>query len=220
MRRVRVKICGITREKDLVVATAAGADAVGFIVNVPSSPRNLTLKRAERLAKQVPVFVDSVVVTVFESVDSLIKIHNRLKTTIIQIHGEKPSDPLVVRKKISNARLVKAIHLKTEILTKEVKDYLGYFDAVLLDSFVQGQHGGTGLVQDWELSRQFKHIIKPMLLILAGGLNPDNVKGVINKVQPYAVDVCTGVESKPGIKDSSKIHAFINKAKEVKIYDS
>lgn len=220
MRRVRVKICGITREEDLAVATAAGADAVGFIVNVPSSPRNLTLEMAEKLVKQVPLFVDSVAVTVFESVDSLVRIHNRLKTTILQIHGEKPSDSLVVRKKIINARLVKAIHLKNEVLTKKLKDYLGYFDAVLLDSFVQGQYGGTGLVQDWEFSRQFKHVIEPLLLILAGGLKPDNVKGVINKVQPYAVDVCTGVESKPGIKDPCKIRAFINSAKEVKIYDS
>ena len=100
MRKVRVKICGITREQDLAVAVAAGADAVGFIVGVPSSPRNLTLERAERLLKQVPVFVDSVVVTVPNSINSLVKIYGRLRPTTIQIHGEKPFETSVIRKKI------------------------------------------------------------------------------------------------------------------------
>ena len=113
MRKVRVKICGITREEDLAVAVEAGADAVGFIVGVPSSPRNLMLERADKLLKQVPVFVDSVVVTVPDSIDSLVKIYDILRPTAIQIHGEKPCEASVIRKKISDARLIKTVYVKT-----------------------------------------------------------------------------------------------------------
>ncbi|UCD26911.1 MAG: phosphoribosylanthranilate isomerase, partial [Candidatus Bathyarchaeota archaeon] len=99
MRKTRVKICGITREEDLAIAVNAGADAVGFLVGVPASPRNLTLEQAKRLIKQVPIFVDSVVVTVPDSVDSLVKVYERLGPTALQIHGEKPFEASVIREK-------------------------------------------------------------------------------------------------------------------------
>ena len=219
MRKVKVKICGITREEDLAVAVAAGADAVGFLVGVPSSPRNLTLEQAEKLVKQVPVFVDSVVVTVPESVNSLVKIYDRLKPTAIQIHGEKPSEASVIREKIRDARLIKTVHVKTGNVTAAVIEDSKFFDAILLDSFTGGQYGGTGMVHDWELSRKIKQIIEPTPLILAGGLTPENVREAIFTVQPYAVDVASGVESRPGIKDPEKVLTFIENAKEVKIRD-
>ena len=219
MRKVKVKICGITREEDLAVAVAAGADAVGFLVGVPSSPRNLTLEQAEKLVKQVPVFVDSVVVTVPESVNSLVKIYDRLKPTAIQIHGEKLSETSVIREKIRGARLIKTLHVKTGNVTAAVIEDSKFFDAILLDSFTGGQYGGTGMVHDWELSRKIKQIIEPTPLILAGGLTPENVREAIFTVQPYAVDVASGVESRPGIKDPEKVLTFIENAKEVKIRD-
>jgi len=217
MRNVRVKICGITREEDLAVAVAAGADAVGFIVGVPSSPRNLTLERAERLLKQVPVFVDSVVVTVPDSIDSLVKIYDRLKPTAIQIHGEKPFDATVIREKIRGARLIKTVYVKTGNATAAVIEDSKAFDAILLDSFTSGRYGGTGMIHDWELSRQIKQVIEPTPLILAGGLKPENVKEAILTVQPYAVDVASGVELQPAVKDPKKVYAFIKNAKEIRI---
>lgn len=217
MRTVRVKICGITREEDLAVAVAAGADAVGFLVGVPSSPRNLTLERAERLVKQVPVFVDSVVVTVPDSIDSLVKIYDALRPTAIQIHGEKPFEASVIREKIRDARLIKTLYVKTRNVTAAVIEVSKFFDAIILDSFTRGQYGGTGMVHDWELSRQIKQIIEPTPLILAGGLKPENVKEAILTVQPYAVDVASGVELRPGVKDPEKVLAFIKNAKEVRI---
>ena len=105
MRTARVKICGITREEDLAVAVNAGADAVGFLVGVPASPRNLTLRQAERLMKQVPIFVDSVVVTVPNSVDSLVKVYERLGPTALQIHGEKPEELIQILEKKRNQGL-------------------------------------------------------------------------------------------------------------------
>jgi phosphoribosylanthranilate isomerase len=217
MRTARVKICGITREEDLAVAVDAGADAVGFLVGVPASPRNLTLEQAKRLLKQVPIFVDSVVVTVPDSVDSLVKIYERLGPTALQIHGEKPLEASVIRKKTGDTRLIKTFYIKTANASGTIKEYSKDFDAILLDSFDRGQYGGTGRVHDWELSRQIRQIIEPTPLILAGGLNPENVKEAILTVQPYAVDVASGVESQPAIKDPKKVLAFIENAKEVKI---
>jgi phosphoribosylanthranilate isomerase len=219
MRKVRVKICGITREEDLAVAVTAGADAVGFLVGVPSSPRNLTLERAERLVKQVPVFVDSVVVTVPDSIDSLVEIYDRLRPTAIQIHGEKPSEASVIREKICGARLIKTVYMKTGNVLAAVIEDSKFFDAILLDSFTSGQYGGTGMVHDWKLSRQIKQTIEPTPLILAGGLKPENVKEAILTVQPYAVDVASGVELRPAVKDPEKVLAFIENAKEVRIRD-
>ena len=217
MRKVRVKICGITREEDLAVAVAAGADAVGFLVGVPSSPRNLTLERAERLLKQVPVFVDSVVVTVPDGIDSLVKIYDRLRPTAIQIHGEKTFGASVIREKIRDVHLIKTVYVKTGNVTAAVIEDSKAFDAILLDSFTKGQYGGTGVAHDWELSRQIKQTIEPTPLILAGGLKPENVKEAILTVQPYAVDVASGVELRPAVKDPKKVLAFIENAKEVRI---
>jgi len=219
MRKVRVKICGITREEDLAVAVAAGADAVGFIVGVPSSPRNLTLEKAERLVKQVPVFVDSVVVTVPDSIDSLVKIYDRLRPTAIQIHGEKPLEASVIREKIRGARLIKTVYVKTGDTAEKARAYSKAFDAILLDSFTSGQYGGTGRVHDWELSKQIKQIIAPTPLILAGGLKPENVKEAILTIQPYAVDVASGVESQPAVKDPKKVYEFIKNAKKITLRD-
>ena len=217
MRKVRVKICGITREEDLAIAVAAGADAVGFIVGVASSPRNLTLKEAEKLIKQVPIFVDSVVVTVTNSINLLSKIYGKLRSDALQIHGENLSEASIIREKIHDTRLVKAVYMKTGNVIKNAMEASSSFDAVLLDSFVYGKYGGTGIVHDWDLSKRVKQVIHPKPLILAGGLNPENVKDAIRAVQPYAVDVSTGVESRPRIKDPEKVLAFIQNAKEVRI---
>ena len=91
------------------------------------------------------------------------------------------------------------------------------FDAVLLDSFAKGRYGGTGVVHDWELSKLVKQVIHPKPLILAGGLNPENVADAVRVVQPYAVDVSSGVELQPGIKDNQKMVDFIKNAKDVRI---
>ena len=217
MRSVRVKICGITREEDLAAAVAAGADAVGFLVGVPSSPRNLTLERAERLLRQVPIFVDSVVVTAPQSINGLVKICEGLKPTAIQIHGKKNFVASEIRDRIKDSRLIKTIYVKASSLSETVIEELKTFDAVLLDSFTKGQYGGTGRVHDWTLSRQIKEAVAPLPVILAGGLKPENVKEAILTVQPYAVDVASGVELRPAVKDHEKIRVFVENAKKIKL---
>jgi phosphoribosylanthranilate isomerase len=217
MRSARVKICGITRPEDLSEAVAAGADAVGFLVGIPSSPRNLTLEKAEKLLRQVPIFVDSVVVMAPHNVEELGQISERLKSTAIQIHGKEQLETSGIREKIKETLLIKTIYVKPSSLDEATIEDSKNFDAILLDSFTRGQYGGTGTVHDWTLSRQIREAVKPTPVILAGGLNPENVKEAILTVQPYAVDVASGVELSPGIKDPKKIRAFVANAKEIKM---
>lgn len=212
-----MKICGLTREEDLAVAVAAGADAVGFIVGVPSSPRNLTLERAEMLLSQVPIFVDSVVVMAPKSIKQLVEVCERLKPSAIQIHGKEQLDSSEIREKIKDTRLIKTVYVTEDTLNETAIEDSKMFDALLLDSFSKGQYGGTGKVHDWTLSRQIKEAVAPVPVILAGGLKPENVKEAILKVQPYAVDVASGVELSPGVKDHEKVRAFVENAKKIKL---
>jgi phosphoribosylanthranilate isomerase len=220
VRSVRAKVCGLTREEDLAVAVAAGADAVGFIVGVPSSPRNLTLERAEMLLSQVPVFVDSVVVTAPKSIEWLLEVCGRLMPSAIQIHGKEQLDSSEIRKKIRDARLIKTVYVTEDAMNEEVIEDLKTFDAVLLDSFSKGQYGGTGKVHDWTLSRRIKEAVAPVPVILAGGLKPENIKEAVLAVEPYAVDVASGVEASPGIKDHGKVRAFVENAKQIKLHNN
>ncbi len=217
MRKVRVKICGITQKEDLAVAVDAGADAVGFLVGVPASPRNLTLERAKMLLDLVPVFVDSVVVTAPETIEDIVEICETLKPSVIQIHGKKKFVASQVREKVKKPWLVKTVYVKPDILKEQNIEELKQFDAVLLDSFTKNQYGGTGKTHDWTVSKQIKEAVAPVPVILAGGLKPENVKEAILAVKPYAVDVASGVEASAGIKDHNKIHAFVENAKKIKL---
>ncbi len=216
MSTVRVKICGITRREDLDAAAAAGADAVGFVVGVASSPRNLSLNEAEKLIRQVPPFVKSVLVTIPRSIDDF-KTYEKLNPDAIQIHGENLHAAASVRLKIPNILLLGAVNAHLANALDVVSRASKLFDAVLLDSFADGRYGGTGIVHDWELSKRAKQVIHPKPLILAGGLNPENVAEAVCTVEPYAVDVSSGVELLPGIKDHKKIREFIKNAKDVRI---
>jgi phosphoribosylanthranilate isomerase len=113
--------------------------------------------------------------------------------------------------------LIKTIYVTENCLDEKTLDDLKTFDAILLDSFSKNQYGGTGKVHDWKLSRKIKEAIVPIPVILAGGLTPDNIKEAILSVKPYAVDVASGIEINPGIKDHKKIRAFIETAKLINI---
>ena len=210
-----MKICGITRKEDLEAAAAAGADAVGFVVGVASSPRNIALEKAEKLIRQVPPFVKSVLVTVPKSIDEF-ETYEKLNSDAIQIHGENLHAAASVRLKIPNTLLIGAVNANLANVFDVVSTTAKIFDAVLLDSFADGRYGGTGIVHDWELSKRVKQVIHPKPLILAGGLNLENVAEAVRTVRPYAVDVSSGVERQPGIKDYQKIVEFIKNAKDVR----
>jgi phosphoribosylanthranilate isomerase len=212
MNVVRVKICGITRREDLDAAATAGADAVGFVVDVTSS-RNISLTDAKKLIRQVPPFVKSVLVTVPASLEDLVETCEALNPDAVQIHGENLQDVGAVRGKLPNKLLIGAVKANPADAVGNAAKIAKTFDAVLLDSFAQGKHGGTGRVHDWNVSQHVKHVIHPKPLILAGGLNPENVAEAVRTVQPYAVDVSSGVERQPGIKDYQKMVEFVKNAK-------
>jgi len=216
MNAVRVKICGITRKEDLDAAAAAGADAIGFVVGAAASPRNLSLEKAEKLFRQVPPFVKSVLVTIPTSPDELSEACKKLNPDAVQIHGANPRNAALFREKLSATPLIRAVNANSADVFEAAQVASKIFDAVLLDSLAEGQYGGTGIVHDWTLSKRIRHIIHPTPMILAGGLNPENVAEAVRVVQPYAVDVSSGVELQSGRKDHQKIISFIKNARNVK----
>jgi phosphoribosylanthranilate isomerase len=213
MNAVRVKICGITRKEDLNAAVVAGADAVGFVVDAPSSPRKISPDKAGALIKQVPPFVKSVMVTVPANLRELTEICEELNPDAVQIHGENLPDINAFKPKRSKTLLIRAVKANSPQVVGNAVRAAKVFDAVILDSFTDGKYGGTGVIHDWNVSRIVRQVIYPKSLILAGGLNPENVAEAVQTVEPYAVDVASGVEQRPGIKDHQKMVEFVERAK-------
>ncbi len=207
---VKVKICGITRLRDLEAAVKFGADALGFIIGFEKSPRNLSPDQAKKLMDRIPLFITKVLVTRFRGMDNLKNLYDELRPDVIQLY--ECSDPMSVKKELSNTPLILPINPER---TKRINNFEG-IDALLLDSGNHEMPGGTGKTHDWSLSRSIRDSAK-VPVILSGGLTPDNVVEAIIRVKPYAVDVSTGVELSPGIKDHEKISLFIRRAKSVRI---
>lgn len=214
---VHVKICGITRHEDLKVAIDAGADLIGFIIGVTSSQRNLDLAKAKELISKIHNEVSSVAVTVFKTKEELTKIYDELETDYLQIHGNFQSIMKSLPETLSKERIIAAVNGRNPDATELAVRISDIFHTILLDSTTHDGLGGTGLTHDWNQSRKIREKIYPNQLILAGGLTPENVEDAIEKVRPYGVDVSTGIEQEPGIKDHQKIFDFITRVKEMKI---
>ncbi|MHA1916736.1 MAG: phosphoribosylanthranilate isomerase [Candidatus Ranarchaeia archaeon] len=213
MNYVRVKICGITSQKDLQIVIHAGVEAAGFIIDVPESQRSITKKQAKELMKKVPIFMTKVAVVVVKNPKFPIEIYKELKPDVIQLHGFEDYIK-EIREKLPEAKIIGAIPANEEALTI-IEETGKYLDSVLIDSITKGKHGGTGKTHDWNLSKKIREKIYPKPLILAGGLNSQNVQKAIHKVEPYAVDVASGVEIKPGKKDTIEVNDFIRNAKRI-----
>jgi phosphoribosylanthranilate isomerase len=212
---MKVKICGIKSDRDLFMAVNAGADAVGFITEVPvDSPRRIPLSVASQLIACVPVFVTSVLVIMPKNADEAVNMIYAARPTAVQIHNALPLEEL---RKIreTGVRIIKTIpvseHADTEMLLDLIKDLSGIVDAVLLDTAIDGKTGGTGVSHNWELSAKVV-LSAGMPVILAGGLHPLNVRQAVQGVRPYAVDTASGVETH-GKKDEKKVIDFINNAR-------
>ena len=201
--QVKVKICGMTNLKDVKVAVDGGVDAVGFIF-YKKSPRSVTMQAVRKIVLELPPFVDSVGVFVNETAEQINKIADRCNLDRVQLHGnESPTFCKKIRR-----RVIKAIRVKDIQSLKKLSDYP--VSSFLLDTFSEDQYGGTGKVFDWNLVFPAK---KYGPIILAGGLTPNNVRQAIQRIQPYGVDVCSGVESHPGIKDHKKMQIFLKNVK-------
>ncbi|MCL5023893.1 MAG: phosphoribosylanthranilate isomerase [Nitrospirae bacterium] len=201
---VKVKICGITNIDDALAAVDAGADALGFVF-YKGSPRCVTPDVARDIIRRLPPLVATVGVFVDERPDRVEKVMRDASLDIAQLHGhEAPEDCLIA------GRTIKAIRVRELSDLAPLRSYR--VSAFLLDTYAQDSLGGTGQIFNWDIAVEAKRMAR---IILAGGLNPDNIEKAVRWVRPYAVDVSSGVEEERGKKDHEKIRLFIERAKGV-----
>jgi phosphoribosylanthranilate isomerase len=198
--RVRAKICGITRVEDALNAVAQGADAIGLVFYGPS-PRNVSISKAMEIASQMPAFVSVVGLFVNAEANFIHEVVSNVKLDLLQFHGDETPEECTRYLR----PFIKAIRVKLDTNLVQCANEFSAAKALLLDTYTEGVVGGTGHIFDWNLIP--KQLAKPV--ILAGGLNADNVAQAILQVSPYAVDVSGGVEISKGIKDAAKIAAFM-----------
>ena len=200
----RVKICGITNLEDAEAAISAGADALGFIL-FPASKRFIAIENAISIVEKLPPFVTTVAVTV-NAVKEFTNLgwRKQLKNfNVAQLHGEE--SPQHVK---AVSKYLPVIKVFPADIAQKITPFSYEVSAFMLDT-PSTERGGTGRVFDWSLAIEFKKRIGTKPLVLSGGLNPENVAKAIATVQPYAVDVVTGVEASPGRKDHAKLRDFI-----------
>jgi phosphoribosylanthranilate isomerase len=204
MNRVRVKICGVTRGEDALAAVRLGADALGFNF-WPGSKRHITAAAARGIIARLPPFVTPVGVFVNQLEGEMRAIAAETGIQVFQLHGDEPPElcarlPLPVVKAIP----VDQVRALSRLLSYEVS-------AFLLDTPSRG-YGGSGEPFDWSLAEGVSEVAP---VILAGGLTPENVAAAVRAVRPYAVDVASGVESSPGVKDMARMSRFFAAVREV-----
>ena len=198
--RTRVKICGITRVEDALIAVAQGADAIGLVF-YPPSPRYVTPVQAAEIVNALPAFVTVVALFVDASRADVEAVLSQVNIDLIQFHGQESADEC----RQYGKSYMKAIRVKGDTNLVQYETEYSDAKALLLDAYAEGVPGGTGQVFDWTIIP--KNLSKP--IVLAGGLDAGNVEQAIRQVKPYAVDVSGGVEFKKGIKDAAKIAAFM-----------
>ncbi len=203
MPSVKVKICGITRVEDALAAVRLGADALGFNF-WPRSKRYLPPDRARAIVRRLPPFVTAVGVFVDPTREEVLRAVDQSGVGVAQLHGDEPpqlcaSLPLPV---------LKAIRLAGPQALAQLASY--EVQAFLLDAPSAG-YGGSGTTCDWSLAAA---VASELPVVLAGGLGPENVAEAVRTVRPWAVDVASGVESAPGVKDADRMRLFVERAKE------
>jgi phosphoribosylanthranilate isomerase len=200
MQRTRVKICGFTNAKQAAFAAFSGVDAIGLVF-YPPSPRNVAISTAQEIVAALPAFTSVVALFVDASEEQITQVIEQVPIDTIQFHGNETA----AQCRIYGKPYMKAVRMQSDIdinaLTTEYHDASG----LLLDAYHAGIPGGTGEQFDWDLIPA--HCDLP--IILAGGLTEHNARAAIQRVQPYALDVSSGVEASKGIKDNNKIAAFL-----------
>jgi phosphoribosylanthranilate isomerase len=217
--RLRVKICGITDHADLATALEAGADAVGFLVGQRHSSTDfIEPSLASQLARAVPPFVATVLVTHEDDLATIALLAQAVPTQYIQLHSDMSARQLAMaHERLRPRKLIGKVSVEDELSIRRALEISPVVDAVLVDTFNRStsQVGGTGLTHDWTISSRIRRTIdRP--LILAGGLNPDNVRDAIQAVQPATVDVNSGVEE-GGRKSLQRASEFVARARAVSL---
>lgn len=202
----KIKICGITNSEDATWVANLGADYIGLNF-AKESKRKISLDKAREIVQALPPYIEKVGLFVNEEPKLMEKALADCKLGLLQFHGEE--SPEYCRQFKGRAKIIKAFRVKDEQSLTEISRY--DVDFYLLDTFVQGEAGGTGQAFNWDLAVRVKEFGRP--IFLAGGLNMENVAEAIKKVQPYAVDVSSGVEASPRRKSVELMQEFIKNAR-------
>jgi phosphoribosylanthranilate isomerase len=199
-----VKICGITRHTDAQTATALGAQALGFVF-FAKSPRNIPVVSAGNIVNALPPFITAVGLFVNPTAGEVESVLRDVPLNLLQFHGDEAPEFCAQ----FGAPYIKAVRVKAGLDLLQYAQVYRAARGLLLDAFVDGTHGGTGSTFDWSLIPAGL----PLPVILSGGLNSENVGNAIRLVSPWAVDVSSGVEASPGVKDPQKIAAFMKEVR-------
>jgi phosphoribosylanthranilate isomerase len=206
---LRVKICGLTTPQDAAAAIEFGADALGFNF-FPGSKRYISMETVGALITTLPATVEKVAILVNPTWDEAIAAAKTAGITALQLHGAE-SPGFCQRLMEHRCRFEKAIPVTDADSMANVPDF--FTRTVLLDSAGAGEFGGSGRTFPWEIARKFVEANPHLRVILAGGLTPENIAEAVALVQPFGVDVTSGVESAPGRKDRGRMRAFIAAAR-------
>lgn len=199
---VRVKICGITNLADAKLAVDLGAHALGFNF-YEKSVRNISPANAYKIIRALPKNIESAGVFVNWSPEAVIALARAIDLDTVQLHGDEPT--AVARQLANHFQVTKAMRAGKSFRLATLRPFQSSVHAFLFDADKSGQFGGTGIPTDWTIARR---AAKSHRIILAGGLTPENVAEAILYVRPYAVDVASGIESRPGKKDRAKLRQF------------
>ena len=196
----KVKICGFTNSENARDAAIAGVDAIGLVF-YDKSPRNVDIQRAREIVAALPPFINRVGLFVNANPSFIDEVLCEVPLDTLQFHGDEE----VVDCTQYQMPFIKSLRVTSKTNLDQIAEHFSDASALLLDSYNPNSYGGTGEIFDWSLAR----VKIDLPIILAGGLNSDNVSEAISQVNPYAVDASSGVESSPGMKDIDKILAFI-----------
>jgi phosphoribosylanthranilate isomerase len=206
-RRIRIKICGMTRLADALCAVDAGVDALGFIF-YQKSPRAIQPQAAREIIKQLPPFVDAVGVFVDEELQRIAGVVQECGLGYVQLHGsESPTYCRELATLVAPCQILKAVRVGEQTTAEDVALYHDCVRGYLLDTYQKNNVGGTGQTFDWTIIDRLQ--IKKTFL-LAGGLDIDNIRAALERVRPYGVDANSGLEDAPGLKNHTLIQRFIS----------
>jgi len=197
---VRIKICGITNHTDALAAEEFGADALGFVFH-PKSPRSISPEDARAIGRRLSPFVGRVGVFVNRGEDFIYETVSQCGLSAVQLSGDEPPDFLTG----APFPVLRAVRIRQRDDLRVLASYPAD-STFVLDTYVSGAYGGTGVPFDWDL---LDEDIGPHRIVIAGGLTPENVSEVFRRLRPFGVDVASGVEKRPGIKDHIKMRSFI-----------
>lgn len=207
--RTRIKMCGTTNIDDALAAVEAGVDGLGFIF-VAKSPRNVAPDKAQAIIASLPPFINTVGVFVDRPIEEVVEVANHCRLTHVQLHGREDRNYCQRLGQLCGCSLLKVFRIRPDHLASDFTPYNDVVKGFLLDTYRKGVEGGTGETFDWKVVNEL-NLQRPVFL--AGGLTPEDIQQAIAAVHPFAVDINSGIEKEPGVKDHAKLRDLVSKVR-------